>query len=67
VARIHRQGACTPDGTPTAVVHEIIPVALNVDYDVRRLNKVYSRRSFGEVLTISELPGQAVLPGFTAQ
>jgi len=55
VARIHRQGACTPDGTPTSVVHEIIPVALNVDYDVRRLNKVYSRRSFAEVLSLGEV------------
>jgi hypothetical protein len=55
VARIHRQGACAPDGTPTTVVHEIIPVAVNVDYDVRRLNKVYSRRSFGEVLSVGDV------------
>jgi hypothetical protein len=55
VARIHRQGACTPDGTPSTVIHEIIPVALNVDYDVRRLNKVYSRRSFGEVLRLGDV------------
>lgn len=55
VARIHRQGACTPDGTPTRIVHEIIPVALNVAYDVRRLNKVYSRRSFSEVLSLGEI------------
>jgi hypothetical protein len=45
IARIQRQGAVTPDGTPTTVVHEIIPVAVNVAYDVKRLNKVYSRRS----------------------
>lgn len=55
IARVHRQGACTPDGTPTRIIHEIIPVALNVDYDVRRLNKVYSRRSFSEVLSLGEV------------
>jgi hypothetical protein len=54
VARIHRQGACTPDGKKTTVVHEIIPVALNVEHDVRRLNKVYSRRSFAEVLSVGD-------------
>lgn len=55
VARVHRQGACTPDGTPSNVIHEIIPVALNVEYDVRRLNKVYSRRGFAEVLRLGEI------------
>jgi hypothetical protein len=55
VARVHRQGACEPDGTPSNVIHEIIPVALNVEYDVRRLNKVYSRRGFAEVLRLGEI------------
>ena len=54
VARIHRQGAETPDGTPTTVIHEIIPVAVNVNYDVKRLNKVYARRTFTEVLSLGE-------------
>jgi hypothetical protein len=55
VARIHRQGAETPDGTPTTVIHEIIPVAVNVNYDVKRLNKVYARRTFTEVLSLGEV------------
>jgi hypothetical protein len=58
IARIQRQGAVTPDGTPTTVVHEIIPVAVNVAYDVKRLNKVYSRRSFTEVLSLGEIEGK---------
>ncbi|RZU28906.1 hypothetical protein [Edaphobacter modestus] len=57
IARIQRQGAVTPDGVPTTVVHEIIPVAINVAYDVKRLNKVYSRRSFTEVLSLGEIEG----------
>jgi hypothetical protein len=55
VARILRQGAMTPDGIPTKVIHEIIPVALNLEYDVRRLNRVFSRRSFSEVLAMGEV------------
>lgn len=55
VARIHRQGAETPDGTPTTVIHEIIPVAVNVNYDVKRLNKVYARRTFTEILSLGEV------------
>jgi hypothetical protein len=58
IARIQRQGAVRPDGTPTTVVHEIIPVAVNVAYDVKRLNKVYSRRSFTEVLSLGEIEGK---------
>jgi hypothetical protein len=58
IARIQRQGAVTPDGAPTTVVHEIIPVAVNVAYDVKRLNKVYSRRSFTEVLSLGEIEGK---------
>ncbi len=54
-ARLHRQGACTPDGLPTAIIHEIIPVATNVAYDVKRLNTLYSRRSFGDVLTAGDV------------
>ena len=57
VARLHRQGACTPDDMPTTVIHEIIPVAVNVGYDVKRLNTVYARRSFGEVLSAGEVEG----------
>ena len=55
VARIHRQGAETPDGTSITVSHEIIPVAVNVNYDVKRLNKVYARRTFTEVLSLGEV------------
>jgi hypothetical protein len=55
VARIHRQGAETPDGIPTTVIHEIIPVAVNVNYDVKRLNKVYARRTFTEILSLGEV------------
>jgi len=58
VARIHRQGAETPDGTPTTVIHEIIPVAVNVNYDVKRLNKVYARRTFTEILSLGEVKAQ---------
>jgi flagellar biosynthesis GTPase FlhF len=37
------------------VIHEIIPVAVNVNYDVKRLNKVYARRTFTEVLSLGEV------------
>jgi hypothetical protein len=57
IARIQRQGAVTPSGEPTTVVHEIIPVALNAAYDVKRLNRVYSRRTFTEVLSLGEIDG----------
>ena len=60
VARIHRQGAETPDGTPTTVIHEIIPVAVNVNYDVKRLNKVYARRTFTEILSLGEVNDAAL-------
>jgi hypothetical protein len=33
-------------------------VAVNVAYDVKRLNKVYSRRSFTEVLSLGEIEGK---------
>ena len=36
------------------MIHEIIPVAVNVNYDVKRLNKVYARRTFTEVLSLGE-------------
>ena len=38
-------------------MHEIIPVALNAAYDVKRLNRVCSRRTFTEVLSLGEIDG----------
>lgn len=57
VARLQRQGAKTPSGEPTMVVHELIPVALNVAYDVSRLNRVYGRKTFARVLSFGEVEG----------
>jgi hypothetical protein len=68
VARVQRQGAVTPvfgqnehdqtvivSETPTTVLHEIIPVAMNVEYDLKRLNKVYARRTFTQVLSLGQV------------
>jgi len=55
-ARIRRQGATKPNGTPTKVVLEIIPVAANLEYDVRRFFRVYKRREFSDCLLDGRIP-----------
>jgi hypothetical protein len=59
VARLCRQGATKPNGEPTTVVREFIPVAINAAYDVRRFQKVLDRRAFSDCLLDGLIPSSS--------